>query len=404
MDRPKMTREGPEQTRQRLLVLSSTFPARRGDPTPGFVRDLAEYEASHFDTLVVVPRVRGADAGDERDGDLRIRRFAYFPRRWEGLADGAIIENLRRHRRYWLQVVPFFAAEILAVRRAVREHRPDVVHVHWLVPQGVAALVGARRAPWVVTTLGADLYTLRDPISRALKRAVVRRARSFTTQNDDMRRQLVDLGAAPEDVHVLPVPVDMAAMQRATEATPREPGLIVFVGRLVEKKGVHVLLDACRALLRTHRFEVLVCGDGPMRAELTERAEGLPVTFAGALGREDVARSLARASIAAFPSVPATSGDQDGLPVAMLEAMAAGTPVVASRLPGLDEAIDDDDTGLLVRPNDPEALALALARVLDDDALRQRLGSAAQRRARDYSIEATGARFVSLLERAGDHG
>ena len=142
--------------RSRLLVVASTFPADAQDGTPAFVRDLAAYEAKEFDTVVLVPRVRGAGADEAVDG-MAIRRFRYFLRRFEDLADGAIIENLRGHRMRWLQVLPFFVAEMWALRRAVREHRPDVLHVHWMIPQGISALVAARRVPWVVTTLGGLL-------------------------------------------------------------------------------------------------------------------------------------------------------------------------------------------------------------------------------------------------------
>ena len=385
---------------RRLLVLSSTFPARRGDATPGFVRDLATYEAQHLDTLVLVPRVAGAAAGDELVDGMRVRRFAYFPRRWETLADGPMIENLRRDRLAVLQVPCFALAQVVAVRRAVRSHRPDVVHVHWLVPQGVSALLAARRVPWVVTSHGADLHTLRGALAGRLKRAVARRARAATAPNREMRDLLVQLGADPSTTQVLPVPVDLDAMRAATVGEVRDGRTILFVGRLVEKKGVQVLLDAVRSLGSEADLRVVIGGDGPLRAPLEASAVGLPVEFLGSLTRAQVAEQLAGAAVVVFPSVPAGTGDQDGLPVALLEAIATGPAVVASRLPGLDEAIEDDVHGLLVAPGDAGALAGALHRLLGDDGLRRRLGEHAARRAERYSVPAIGARFVQLLDDA----
>ena len=101
---------------RRLLVVASTFPARGDDGTPAFVRDLALAESMGFSTVVVVPAVPGA-ARHERIGNLTVIRFRYFFRRWEDLADGAIIENLRAKRSRLLQVVPFLIAEHLAVRQ-----------------------------------------------------------------------------------------------------------------------------------------------------------------------------------------------------------------------------------------------------------------------------------------------
>ena len=89
-----------------------------------------------------------------------MRRYRFFPRRWEDLADGAILENLRARPSRWLQVPSFFLAGALAVRRAVRDTAPDVVHVHWIIPQGLMALAGRAAVPWLVTTLGGDLYAL----------------------------------------------------------------------------------------------------------------------------------------------------------------------------------------------------------------------------------------------------
>jgi colanic acid/amylovoran biosynthesis glycosyltransferase len=384
--------------RPRLLVVASTFPADAQDGTPAFVRDLAVREAREFDTLVLVPRVRGAAAQETADG-LAIRRFGYFPRRWEGLAEGAIIENLRGRPVRWLQVPPFFAAEIRALRRAVREHRPDVLHVHWMIPQGVCALVAARRVPWVVTTLGGDVYALNDPVSRWLKRAVLRRARAVTTMNEDMRRRLVELGSDDAGTEVLPMGADVATIRSAAAGVRREPGRLLFVGRLVEKKGAGVLLEAAQALAGRPGWRLDMVGAGPLRAALQRQAAGLPVTFHGALGRRDLAALYARAQIAVFPSVAAASGDQDGLPVALLEAMAAGCAVIASRLPGIDAAVVERASGLLVPAGDAAALAAGLRELLDDAGLRERLGAAGAARAEEFSVESLGERYCALLRK-----
>jgi glycosyltransferase involved in cell wall biosynthesis len=386
--------------RPRLLVIASTFPTSAEDGTPAFVRDLAAYQARDFDTMVLVPRVPGA-ARSASVGGLTVRRFRYFPRRWEDLADGAIIENLRSRRFRWLQVLPFFVAEMWALHRAVREHRPDVLHLHWMIPQGVAALVAARRVPWVVTALGGDVYALQDPVSRRLKGAVLRRARAVTTMNEDMRGRLHALGADPARTEVLPMGADVAAIRAAGAGVAREPGRILFVGRLVEKKGVGVLLDALRALAGAGRsgWSLDVIGDGPLRAELEQRAAELPVTFHGAVGRSQLAGWYARSAVAVFPSLPAASGDQDGLPVAMLEAMSAGCAVLASRMPGIDAAVVDGTSGLLVPPGDPAALADALGGVLADLGLRERLAAAGAQRAEEFSVDALGARYCALLRK-----
>ena len=368
------------------------------------MRDLSLRLGETFETVVLVPRVPGA-ARREQVGDVVIERFAYFPRRWEDLAHGAIIENLRARHTRWLQVVPFLLCESFHLRRLIRRHRPDVLHLHWVLPQGLAALVSGRRVPWVVTTLGGDVYALRGAVSRRLKRAVLRRARAVTAQNEDMRRRLIGVGAPPASTFVQVPGADIVGMRKLAPAAEEQiPGRLLFVGRLVEKKGVAVLLEALRRLPTTLPWTLEIIGDGPLADDLKSRSAGLAVTFSGSASREGLAHAYARSSVVVVPSIPAASGDQDGLPTVLLEAMGAGRTVVASDLPGINEAVTDGETGLLVRPNDADALAAALEAALADDGLRDRLGAAAQRRSDDYTIEACSQRFVEILSDAASGG
>jgi glycosyltransferase involved in cell wall biosynthesis len=328
-----------------------------------------------------------------------VRRYRFFPRRWEDLASGAILENLRSRPSRWLQVPFLFAAGALAVRRAMRELAPDVVHVHWIIPQGVMALAGARRAPWLVTTQGGDLYALTSSVALWLKRRVLRRARAVTVMNAEMGERVVGLGVPAERVRVLSMGV---ALDRMPPPGPeRIPGRLIFVGRLVEKKGLAHLLDALGDLPSDVEWSLEVVGDGPLRAELEARAAPLGdrVVFVGQRSSEDLGRRLVRASVAVFPSVRARSGDQDGLPVSLLEALATGTPVIASDLPGLADAVGggDEPAGLVVAPGDRAGLAAAVARLLAHDEERERMGRVAAKRVDEYSVDAVGARYVALL-------
>lgn len=382
-----------------LLVLASTFPARRGDGVPAFVADLADVEATAFSTVVLAPSVPGA-APDEAWGGYRVRRYRFFPGRWEDLADGAILENLRARPSRWLQVPFLFLAGSVAVRRVVRATAPDVVHVHWIVPQGLMALVSARGVPWLVTTLGGDLYALTSRPARFLKSLVLRRAGAVTVMNEQMRDAVVELGVPAERIRVLPMGVDPRRLEPPADPVDRVPGKLVFVGRLVEKKGLEVLLDAVGRLPAEADWSLDVVGDGPLRAHLEQRARatGGRVVFHGQQSSADLARLLRRAQVAVFPSVRARSGDQDGLPVALLEALAVGTPVVASDLPGLAEAVGADPScGVTVEPGDSAALATAVGRLLADPVLRDELGGRAVDRAAEYSMTVIGAEYVRLL-------
>jgi len=335
----------------------------------------------------------------ERHGAVEVRRFPYFPERWEDVADGAILENVRARHSRWLQVPSLLVNETLALRRTVATLRPDLVHVHWLVPQGVAALAGVpHRVPIVVTTLGGDLYALNDPVSTALKRAVCRRAAAMTAQNRDMCDRLVALGADPSTTRCLPLGADLRGIRSVARDTEREHGLVVFVGRLDEKKGVDVLLRALDHLPADLSYKVEIVGDGPQRARLESLAAGKPVTFLGARPRAEVARALGRAAVVVIPSIAAASGDREGLPLVLLEAMGAGRAIVASSLEGIRDVIDDTRTGLLAPPGDPATLARAMTAILTDPDRGDALGRAASEAVEEYAAPTVAKTFAALFD------
>jgi glycosyltransferase involved in cell wall biosynthesis len=180
--------------------------------------------------------------------------------------------------------------------------------------------------------------------------------------------------------HVVPLGIDLERFGAARAAPAGEVSLVGTVGRLAPQKDQETLLEAA-ALVPEARF-VLV-GDGELRPELERRAAELGiadrVTFTGA--REDVPELLASFDVFAHPSL------FEGFCLAVLEAQAAGVPVVATPVGGIPETVVDGETGLLVPTRDPTALAAAIRRLLEDREFAQRLADAARRSARRYSTE-----------------
>ena len=169
------------ESRPRLLVLTSTYPRWRNETEPGFVHELSRRLTDQFDVRVVGPHAPGALRHENMDG-VEIRRFRYAPVRLQTLVnDGGIVTNLKRQPWKWLLVPSFILGLFWSTWREIRRWRPDVVHAHWLIPQGlVMALLSAlssRTPPYVVTSHGADLFALRTwplPASSASSPAVPR--------------------------------------------------------------------------------------------------------------------------------------------------------------------------------------------------------------------------------------
>jgi glycosyltransferase involved in cell wall biosynthesis len=279
----------------------------------------------------------------------------------------------------------------LALRRTVaarlRALRYDVVHAHWVVPNAalVAGVARRHRTPLVVSCHGSDVFVAETLLpARVLARRALRQAGAVTACSDDLHRRALRLGARPERTRTVPYGVDaldagdmdLAEVRSELGARPGTT-LVLGLGRLVEKKGFAHLIDAAA---RVPGLRVAIAGEGDLRSELEARiaALGAPVLLVGALDRRSVAAALGAAEIVVVPSVVDRAGNVDGLPNVLLEAMAAGRAVVASRVAGIPDVVTDGVDGLLVEPKDVDGLASALRRLAGDPALRQRLGAAAR--------------------------
>jgi colanic acid/amylovoran biosynthesis glycosyltransferase len=186
---------------------------------------------------------------------------------------------------------------------------------------------------------------------------------------------------------------------------------ILAVGRLIEKKGFGDLVDACALLAaQGRRFGCDIVGSGPLAVALAARIaeHGLrdTVRLLGPYSQDEVQRAIRGAAVMAAPCVVGSDGNRDGLPTVLLEAMALGTPCVATPVTGIPEAIEDERTGLLVAERRPAQLAGALARMLDDASLRVCLAGAARARVEerfDADRNAARLRAVAWGVRAGGH-
>jgi glycosyltransferase involved in cell wall biosynthesis len=246
----------------------------------------------------------------------------------------------------------------------LREARPRIAHVTDVWPQAVVAARLAR-VPRVLLTHHTPELPRRDNLAGRAWLALgwALRPEVIYTSAADAARD----GRRPS--HVVPLGIDLERFASGKPALPKDAPLVGNVARLAPQKDHATLIEAAR-LVPGARFAIV--GDGELRADLERRAEGLSVVFTGA--RDDVPDLLASFDVFAFPSL------YEGLCVAVIEAQAAGVPVVATPVGGIRETVVDGETGLLVPPRNPQALAAAIRRLLDDRELAHRLADEARRR------------------------
>jgi len=297
--------------------------------------------------------------------------------------------------------------EAVAWGEQLARERCRLVHVQFADSAATYACVVQRvfGIPYTVAVHAHDIFMRRFP--RALSRRRIGEARAIRVISGYNRRWLAEhLGIPPERCTVIRCGVDPVAFT-AAGPSDAEPPLLLAVGRLVDYKGFRFLLDACRLLRdRGCSCRCRIIGGGPedaaLRRQLAELDLEGTVELAGVVPHGAMAAEFAGAAAFVLPCCVGAGGEMDGIPVAMMEAMARGLPVVSTRLSGIPELVHDGENGLLVAPADAAALADAIARILADRELRRRLGAAARSTVvAEYDLGANVAELALLLEANG---
>lgn len=380
--------------RLRVLFIVTAYPRHDGDViTPWLAEAIARLRTHAVDVEVLAPSYRGC--GDQIIGGVRVHRFRYAPRQFEQLTHDQTAPDRIREQPVYLGLVPSYtAAGVLKAVQLARSGRFDVMHAFWPMPHGLFGLAARAIAgvPLVCTFFGVELaWVGKDlPFLAPLLRWVARSSDAVTTNSQHTARLLERHTRGDVAHHVIPfgVAMDTTAAMPAYRADPTRPFEMLFVGRLVERKGVRHLLDAVARLPRDRRAQLHVIGDGPELPQLEQRVRTLEivdrVTFHGFVSPAHKVARLASCDVLVLPAVVDAKGDTEGQGVVLLEAMAFAKPVVASRLGGIVEAVEDGVTGLLVPPGDPAALAVALRVCMDDVARAQAMGAAGYARVQSH--------------------
>jgi glycosyltransferase involved in cell wall biosynthesis len=364
-----------------LLVTTSTFPRWEGDSEPRFVYDLSKRLCDNFHVIVLAPHYAGATTHEVRDG-MTIYRYRYAPAALETLAyEGGITANLKQ-QPWKLALLPLlFAGQWLVLRKLLKQYPVTTLHAHWLIPQGVIAVLGMlglkHKPALVCTSHGGDLFGLQDTFSTRLKRWVIRHCNALSVVSHAMLPAIETLaGKASPPVAVIPMGTDLTQTFVPNPNSSRHPSQLLFVGRLVEKKGLKHLLQALQQLLPQHPdLQLLIAGSGPLQTELETQVRQAAleqhIIFTGRLEHAELVKLYQQATLAVFPFIQAQNGDMEGLGLVMVEAMGCGCPVLASDMPAVRDVIRHGENGYLAEAGNAAALASAIHTLLDQPALRE---------------------------------
>ncbi len=372
-----------------VVMVTSSYPRFHGDNVGTFLEPIAKSVAAlGHDVHVVAPWHPLVRRASEEDG-VRLHFYRYAPT--ESLCvfgyASAMRDDVSLRYAAWMAAPLALAAGWREARRVARRHRATVMHGHWVVPGGITAALAAPGLPLVVSLHGSDVYVAETVGSaRYAARTAFRRAGVVTACSDDLARRAVALGADPARLETVPYGVDVdrfrpdpsaCAALRADVTSGIGVPVVFSAGRLVKKKGFEYLIDAMRGVPDA---VLALAGDGTLAGELQARAAAAGVAgrvkFLGNLPQDRIAAYFAAADVVVIPSVRDDSGNVDGLPNVVLEALAAGALLVTTGAGGIGAVAKADQTALVVPERDSEAIAAAIRRALEDPATARRVAAA----------------------------
>src|SRR6476646_2550661 len=399
------------ETPLRIICPTYWYPQHANDTQATYVHDINRHLVRRGHSVTVVtPGDRSLPRSDTFDG-VKIVRFPMDlpPDLTYGRVAQSQVSFLGKFARV-VVMAHYMEAQHRAIVAEVREEGGDVVHAHWAIPTGPAAVQAARKLglPSVITMHGGDVYVnpeqgydfptrwyVRPPL-----RWTLRHAGALTAITDDCRQHALRAGAPDESIHLVFNGTDLRRFSPAPGGKPIDPQYgpqMVFACRqLFPRKGIRFLIEAAARLKpRFPELRVVVAGDGFERPELIQLAERLGisdrVTFLGWVPNRDLPPYYRAAAISVIPSL------EEGFGIPAAEAMGCETPVVASDAGGLPEVVEHGVTGLIVPRGDSAALADAMGTLLADPARRAEMGRAGRERAlRLFDWDRTAEQFEQI--------
>ena len=381
---------------KKLLITASTFPRWEGDTEPRFILDYAKAMTRYYEVHVIVPMAVGAKEEENLEG-VNVHRFHYFPiHRFETLCyPGAIVPRIKE-RKLRIILVPFL---FLSLRYALKKYskKVDIVHAHWLIPQGIMQ-VGINETPYIVTGHGGDVTSLNIKPIKNLKKRCLNNAVAAVGVSSYICEKMHDI--CPD---VNPIMISMGC--DLTKFSPQRKNdnyfshdrkNIIFVGRLAEKKGAKYLIEAMNNI----DANLFIVGKGPLEEQLKSQAssvEGNKITFLGPKSHDELPEILASADLFVAPSIVAKDGDQEGLPVSIMEAMASGLPIVSGISGGTRDIVKDGINGFILDARDISRLSDRINKIITNEELVNKMSCEALKTSAEYSYEEIAASYHKII-------
>lgn len=388
---------------KRLLITGSTFPRWEGDTEPRFILDYAKAMSQYYDVTVLTPAAVGTKKTEILEG-INVIRCHYFPiHKLETLCSpGAIVPRIRS-KKIRILLVPFLFVS-LWMKLLIISKNYDVIHSHWVIPMGICQAFAGKNK-YILTGHGGDVTSLNKWPLSFLKKIAYKKASYITVVSKDLETYVKKY--VPErDIGIMPMGCDTRLFSKEFKkddyfCTNGEKA-ILFVGRLAEKKGVSYLIEAMR---QVDAGVLYIVGKGDLEKELKEQGATLNqevgeerVVFLGAKTHENLSEIYASADIFVAPSITASDGDKEGFGLVILEAMASGLPVVASKSGGITDIIIDGKNGLLCEEKNTIQIAEKINYILENPEIAKEFVQNGYETVKNNSYEEVAKKYRDIIE------
>ncbi len=398
----------------KVCILTSSYPQFKHDNAGIFVYNLVKNVALKKDItqFVIAPHSKDSKIF-ENNSIHKVFRFPYFfPFNFQKLCYGSgIVKNIKQNKLLLLLVPFFIIAQFISLLIFSKKESFDLVHAHWIVPQGLIAYFCKKilNIPYIVSIHGSDILTFNNAMFRTLYKIVLSNA-AFVTANSNKTAEIANR-LLKSNVEIIPMGVDLDLFN-PNHAFKKEKGAkisqeILFVGRLIDWKGVSYLVDAILKIKPNYPKIILkIIGDGPELVSLQARVKKLAlqknIIFLKAVPNYKLPDIYRNADVFVIPSIINENGETEGLGTVALEAMACGLPVIGTNVGGIPDIIKDRVTGLLVEEKNFEAIVDSIIEIMENKPLRDDMSKNAyeliQKR---FSWDIISKRFFKLYEKVG---
>lgn len=373
-----------------LLITTSTLPRWKNDTTPKFILDFSIRLKKYFSQVTIIAPHYNKSLKSEIIEGVEIIRFQYFfpDKNQDIVYESQGVRKISMHPLYILKLAGFILSHTIKLIEYGR--RSYIINAHWLIPQGFLAVISKpiTKSKVVVTVHGGDVFSVNGRIMSSIKRFTLKKADAVVVNSSATKKRCKEIFDG-RDYPVIPMGVDIERFMLKKPHRKRRKFKVIFIGRLSEEKGVIYLLKAAKLLQKKKDIEFSIVGSGPLSDSLKQFVidSGLSekVRFYGWISHEDLPALMHESDVLVGPSVTDQYGAQEAFGLVFVEAAAAGLPVIASRVGGIEDIIIEGETGYLVDQKDYEGISDKILLLMDNSVLRKRMGKNAQSHSVNYS-------------------